>query len=293
MAGSHAWASHTSERLHEQDDVYWINRIRREDPDLMWKIALVQRWFREIPCEWHPPPSFGSIDQRHIELFMYARSYSNLKAVTYEPDSYSYVIHGHEVNLYVLSYEAAQACELDPYSGTALFPLRPLVGYGQWATQEPLRSLGRPGFIGKDCVGSAWCDALLPMMADPRKAEDHVHILTEPDMRFFEQDCIADQDFTERVGEPVASVITQRKQAYGDHALPTPELDDILKTRTFASRCKSARHPEGVGDFIWRRRSQGAGMVRTWCQKIATQIRHVSAQATSSLRSLPGQRGSS
>ena len=91
----------------------------------------------------------------------------------------------------------------------------------------------------------------MPMMADPRKAEDHVHILTGPDMRFFEQDCTAYQDFTERVGELVASVITHRKQAYGDHALPTPELEDILKTLTFASRCKTALHPDCVGDFIW------------------------------------------
>lgn len=123
--------------------------------------------------------------------------------------------------------------------------------YGQYAALEPERSKGRVGIIGKDCVGSAWVDALLPIMADSRNPEDKLWILAEPDLRFYFEDCSALEDYREAHGEPVASTIAVRQKVWGEVAKPTPELEDILKVRTVASRLRSKDYPNGLGEFIW------------------------------------------
>lgn len=101
LKGSHAWASHTSDRLHKYDDLYWLKRIQAEDPVLLTLLPDVEEWLCHIPYEWKVPENFHGPKERHINLFLFARNYQNLRAVTFEPDHYAHVIHGHEVAVHI------------------------------------------------------------------------------------------------------------------------------------------------------------------------------------------------
>jgi hypothetical protein len=97
-------------------------------------------------------------------------------------------IDGHMVQALVLTHETAKEVELDPYCATALLPLRPLVFYGSEAKLEPPQTGGNGHCGGKDVVGSAWIDLLLPYCADPRHAPDTKFFIIEQDWRLYPED---------------------------------------------------------------------------------------------------------
>ena len=89
------------------------------------------------------------------------------KAADFQPEQYTMCIDGHMVQALDLAHETAKEVELGPYCVTALVPLRPLLFYGQEAKLEPPQAGGKGHCDGKDVVGSAWIDLLLPYSEYP------------------------------------------------------------------------------------------------------------------------------
>jgi hypothetical protein len=261
--GGPGWQKRTATRLEAQ---YWRTKLRLLSHDAeLYEAALKLTPHPFTPLT-DPPNYVGmAISERRKELWRFAVSEETIKAADFQPEQYTMCIDGHMVQALVLTHETAKEVELDPYCVTALLPLRPLVSYGHEAKLEPPQTRGKGHCGGKDVVGSAWIDLLLPYCADPRHAPDTKFFIIEQDWRLYPEDLevnFESPDGTGEYGSSSASTdvapssmpgpVRYQKLLSGEDPLdPTPELRDMLAMATAARKWTTPECPGGHGELIW------------------------------------------